>query len=102
MEGRRHTDDCRRFADTASHGILPFIHICVNLRQRSVVADGTHQDKGNFFFHTAIYNAVINPFLFDKGRNRAVVFYLIDRIDMIIMASLVTMLGIDVLTEGRL
>ena len=54
VEGRRHTDDCRRFADTASHGILPFIYICINLRQRSVVADGTHQDKGNFFF-TQLY-----------------------------------------------
>ena len=100
MKGGGHTDDRGSFPHTVSHGILALIYIGIHLRQRAVVTDGTHQHKGYILLHTAVYDAVINPLLLNKGRNGAVEFYPVDGVDVVVMTVWLAVLGIDVLTQS--
>ena len=101
MEHRRHADDGGRFADLGAHGVLRFIDIAVDRRERPVVPDRTGEYIGHMVFLTAVDDAVVNVLLLDELRDAAIVLHAVDGIEMVVVAERLALLRVDILAERR-
>lgn len=100
VQRRCHTDDGSGLADQAAHSVLPLVHIAVYIRQRPVIADRTHQNKGHIFLHTGIHDAVLHGACLHKRAHRTAAPHFIDGVQMIVMAVRHRALGVYILPKG--
>ena len=80
------TDDGGCPARISPHGVLGFIDIGIDARQRAVVTDRAGQYQGNVLFQTGVNNAVADVIVMDQVFKRSGGAGTVNGFDMMVMA----------------
>ncbi|CUQ53916.1 Uncharacterised protein [Flavonifractor plautii] len=100
MEGGGHADNRGGLPHQGAHGVLPFIHVSIDLGQRAVIPDGAHQHVRNVVAHALVDNAVLRLARLHEGGGGAAQADGIEGVDVVIVAVWHALLGVDVLAQG--